>query len=164
MMNKTIDIYSKGDYPANVLSNFYPIAFKIDGVECQGMEGFLQSLKFKSIKAQTEVCALSGKEAKGRGQRKRLWKLTGRVYWQGRRIQRCGEEFSALILRAYREMAKQSEEFRRALISTDGAKLTHTIGKHRKRQTILTEEEFIFCLTTLRDELMKNNDCNEEKA
>ena len=65
-MNKTIDIYSKGDYPADVLSNFYPNEFVIDGVRCGGMEGFLQSLKFKSRKKQDAVAALSGKDAKER--------------------------------------------------------------------------------------------------
>ena len=63
-MKKIIDIYSKGDYPANVLSNFYPNEFVIDGVRCGGMEGFLQSLKFRRKGRQEAVAALSGKEAK----------------------------------------------------------------------------------------------------
>ena len=52
MEQKTIDIHSKGDYPANVLSNFYPNEFELDGVRCASMEGFLQSLKFKNPKKQ----------------------------------------------------------------------------------------------------------------
>ena len=45
----TIDIWSGGTYPANVLSNFYPNAFVFDGVECSSMEGLLQSLKTKNV-------------------------------------------------------------------------------------------------------------------
>jgi len=149
-MKKTIDIHSKGDYPANVLSNFYPNEFVIDGVRCGGMEGFLQSLKFKKRGRQEAVAALSGKEAKARGGRKFLWKLTGNVYWQGKRIKRQSEEFLALVTRAYREMARQSETFREALAETGDATLTHSIGKHDKRRTVLTEEEFIYCLESLR--------------
>ena len=75
---ETIDIYSKGEYPSNVLSNFYPNEFTFDGVICGGsMEGFLQSLKYKSIKKQQKICLLSGKEAKKKGKYKFLWKLTG---------------------------------------------------------------------------------------
>lgn len=42
-----LDIGSGKDYPSNALSNFAPHPFIIDGVECNSMEGFLQSLKFK---------------------------------------------------------------------------------------------------------------------
>ena len=35
-----IDVYSKGEYPADALSNFYPHAFVIDGIQCASMEGF----------------------------------------------------------------------------------------------------------------------------
>ena len=150
MEERVIDIYSKGDYPADVLSNFYPNAFVIDGVRCGGMEGFLQSLKFKSRKKQDAVAALSGKDAKERGGRKFLWKMSGNVYWQGKRIKRQSEEFLTLVTRAYREMARQSETFRDALAAAGNATLTHSIGKHDKRRTILTEEEFIYCLESLR--------------
>lgn len=42
---KAIDIWSKSQYPANVLSNLYDNSFCYDSVECGSMEGFLQSLK-----------------------------------------------------------------------------------------------------------------------
>lgn len=44
---EALDIGSGKDYPSNALSNFAPHPFVIDGVECNSMEGFLQSLKFK---------------------------------------------------------------------------------------------------------------------
>jgi predicted NAD-dependent protein-ADP-ribosyltransferase YbiA (DUF1768 family) len=69
-----IDIYSKGEYPANVLSNFYPNGFEIDGIRCRSMEGFLQSLKYSSLRRQIEVCALPGKLAKRNAQAKKWQK------------------------------------------------------------------------------------------
>ena len=141
-----IEIYSKGEYPANVLSNFAPNGFELDGVKCASMEGFLQSLKFRSVKRQLYVCSLVGKAAKELGSKKFLWKLTGRVHWQGKRYARDGEEFDALIKRAYAALYN-NEEFRTALESTRGKELRHSMGKHKKRATILTEEEFISNLT-----------------
>ena len=41
-----MDIGSKAIYPASALSNFSPHPFTFDGVECNSMEGLLQSFKF----------------------------------------------------------------------------------------------------------------------
>lgn len=144
-----IDIYSKGEYPANILSNFYANKFAFDGVECASMEGFLQALKFKNEKLQYKVCHLSGKEAKKAGQRKFLWKVTGNVYWQGKRYKRNSEDFDELRLKAYEALLNNSV-FYEALLSTKGCILTHSIGCHDKRKTILTENEFIHYLEILR--------------
>ena len=146
----TIDIYSKGEYPANVLSNFSANRFIFEGVECASMEGFLQALKFKSAKKQIEICRMSGKEAKAKGSKKFMWKLTGNLYWQGKRYKRQSEQFDKLRLRAY-EALLSNGEFYNALYATKGYELTHSIGKHGKRKTILTEEEFIGYLNYLRD-------------
>ena len=137
-----IDIYSKGEYPANVLSNFYPNGFTFDGVECASMEGFLQSLKYRNAEKQKAVCALIGNEAKEAGGKKFLWKLTGNLYWQGKRYKRKSGEFDALRLNAYKAML-ENNTFRLALESAREKTLTHSIGKHNKRTTVLTEEEFI---------------------
>ncbi len=149
-----MDIYSKGDYPANVLSNFAPNEFVIDGVKCGGMEGFLQSLKFKNIKKQIKICALSGKQAKKKGHRKFIWKLTHNVWWQGVKIKRTSEDFSHLIKRAYMCLSK-NDIFKKALIDTGSEELTHSIGSHNPNKTILTEEEFITNLLIIRDYLNK---------
>lgn len=145
---ETIDIYSKGDYPANVLSNFYPNSFVFDGVECASMEGFLQSLKYRNQKKQLKVCGLVGKEAKAAGNRKFLWKLTGNLYWKGRRYKRNSKEFDELRLSAYKSLL-YNDTFHKALECAKGKTLQHTMGKHKKRATILTEEEFIGYLNSL---------------
>ena len=65
-----MDIGSRQAYPCNALSNFAPHPFIIDGIECASMEGFLQSLKFKSTDMQKYVCTLVGKAAKFKGKDK----------------------------------------------------------------------------------------------
>ncbi len=147
-----MDIHSKGEYPSNALSNFAPHRFEIDGVQCGGMEGFLQSLKFKNVKKQERVCAMSGKEAKNEGKRKIFWKLTRNIWWRGKKIKRNGGEFQALIDRAYSELLK-NPDFAKALIDSGNEELTHSIGCRNWRRTVLTEEEFISRLLSLRKKL-----------
>ena len=148
----TIDIYSKGEYPADVLSNFSPNGFVFDGVECASMEGFLQSLKYRNAKQQIAVCGLVGKQAKEAGSKKFMWKLTGNLYWKGKRYKRKSAEFDELRLRAY-EALLNNDAFRAALTVAKGKTLAHTMGKHNKRATILTEEEFIGYLNILTERL-----------
>ena len=150
-MDQIIDIYSKGEYPADRLSNFYPHAFLIDGVPCASMEGFLQSLKFRSRKKQRAICLLVGKEAKKKGSRKFFWRLSGMLYWNGVRIKRQSASFSELLTRAYLEMYLQAASFREALTASEGKRLVHSIGGSDPKRTVLTEEEFIACLNMLRD-------------
>lgn len=145
-----IDIHSEGEYPANLLSNFYPHSFIIDGVECHSMEGFLQSMKYCTSKSQKRVALLCGKKAKSAGAKKRLWRCFGIVFWQGRIYKRGGSAFWELLRRAYGELYSQNTAFREALNSTRGRTIVHSIGLQDKRKTILTECEFISLLNELR--------------
>lgn len=72
-----MDIGSGKAYPCNALSNFAPHPFVFDGVECNSMEGLLQSFKFANPEMQEAVCKLVGKAAKFKGKKKngRLLKL-----------------------------------------------------------------------------------------
>ncbi len=149
-----MDIYSKVEYPSNMLSNFAPHEFELDGVKCASMEGFLQSLKYKNAKKQIKVCALVGKEAKKAGNQKFLWKLTHNVWWQGHKIKRTSPEFAKLIDRAYFELSKIAL-FSKALLDTGDDELTHSMGSHNKFKTILTEEEFVLRLMQVRAHLQK---------
>lgn len=67
---KTIDIGVDEGYPSEVLSNFHPYTFVVDGVHCASMEGFLQSVKFENEEKQILVCGLIGKQAKFKGKKK----------------------------------------------------------------------------------------------
>jgi len=142
---RIIDVYSSGEYPANVLSNFYPNSFVFDGVACASMEGLLQSLKTKNPELQKKVCGLSGKAAKFAFRRKFpniRWKLTGKLYWKGKAMGRHSDEYQIFLDNAYMALC-DNETFAAALKNADGAKLTHTIGKQDARKTILTEYEFL---------------------
>ena len=147
-----LEIKSSYDYPSNALSNFYPHSFILDGVECASMEGFLQSLKYKNPKKQRKICTYTGLKAKKKGKFKFVWKLTGNVYWQGDKINRLSYDFQELIKRAYGAML-ENEGFKKALVDSKGYKLSHKIGQQDPKKTILTENEFISILNSLRNAL-----------
>ncbi|NPV13102.1 MAG: hypothetical protein HPY57_15150 [Ignavibacteria bacterium] len=145
-----MDISSKGKYPSNALSNFSPHPFVLDGVEISSMEGFLQSLKFKSPEMQVEVCKLVGLAAKMKGKNKK-WFKTQTLYWRGVEIKRDSDEYQELLDRAYNAMYEQSDSFRKALAASVGCTLTHSMGKNKKNETVLTTQEFCSRLSILRD-------------
>ena len=136
-----MDIKSGFGYPASALSNFAPHPFVFDGVEVASMEGFLQSLKFDKEHIQVEVCKLVGKAAKFRG-KKKDWRVDQKLYWKGVTYERKGDAYQELLDRAYYEMAIQSDSFRRALLATHQANITHSIGRSKEAETVLTEREF----------------------
>lgn len=147
-----IDIYSKGEYPSCALSNFAEYEFYIDNVKCSSMEGFLQSLKFKSIKKQQQVCLLTGKDAKNSTRHtiaQLRWRITHNLYWQGKRINRFSDEYQKLLDKAY-EALSQNSDFEKALKDSLPYTLAHSIGKTDKRITVLTEYELISRLERMR--------------
>lgn len=155
--SNTIDIHSKDDYPSCTLSNFAEHEFYIDNVKCSSMEGFPQSLKFKNINKQKQVCLLSGKEAKNSTRHtlaQTRWRITHNLYWQGKRINRFSDEYQELLDRAYCELSKNTD-FIRALFETAEKELVHSIGKNDARKTVLTEYEFIYRLSRIRDVVFK---------
>ena len=148
-----MDIGSGNAYPSCALSNFAPHPFVIDGVECASMEGFLQSLKFKNADMQKEVCKLVGIAAKRRGREKR-WFTTQTLYWQGKEYKRDSQEYQDLLDRAY-DALSENTGFRKALLATGNATLTHNIGKTRITETVLTRQEFCSRLRAIRERLQK---------
>lgn len=144
-----MDIGSGNGYPESSLSNFAPHPFTIDGVLCNSMEGFLQSLKFSSIEMQRHVCTLVGKAAKFKGKKKK-WYQKQELYWNGVTYKRDSDEYQNLLNRAYNELYK-NDGFRKALESTKGSVLTHSIGKSKQSETVLTTSEFCGRLMHLRD-------------
>lgn len=147
-----VDISSREYGPAAILSNFTENHFVFDGVECGGMEGFVQALKHEDVEKQKKICALWGVRAKRKG--KGNWKITQTVYWKGRQISRHSDEFQLLVRDAFRAMFEQCPKFREALAATGRKNLYHSMGKADPRDTILTEHEFCSILTDLRNELL----------
>ena len=150
-----MDIGSGTGFPASNLSNFAPHAFTIDGVECASMEGFLQSLKFSNPEMQKEVCKLVGRAAKFKGKKKK-WYRDQTLYWQGKTYKRDSDEYQELLDRAYDQLSK-NEGFRKALLATGNATFTHSMGKNKQSETVLTVKEFTSRLTKIRERLKKEN-------
>lgn len=148
-----MDIGSGSGFPSASLSNFAPHPFIIDGIQCNSMEGFLQSLKFKDIEMQRQVCLLVGKAAKFKGKKKKWWR-TQTLHWQGQEIKRDSVEFQTLLDRAFDALSTNSG-FRNALLATGTAQLTHSIGKNKITETVLTTSEFCSRLTKIRERLRK---------
>ena len=150
-----MDIGSGSGFPSGTLSNFAPHPFVIDGVECNSMEGFLQSLKFSNPEMQKEVCKLVGKAAKFKGKKKKWWR-TQTLWWQGVEIARSSEEYQILLDRAFDALA-QNSNFRAALLATGNSVLTHSIGKTKITETVLTRQEFCSRLTKIRERIRKED-------
>ena len=144
-----MDIGSGNGYPSSALSNFAPHEFDLDGVKCASMEGFLQSLKFSSVEMQEYVCSLIGIAAKRKGKKKN-WRTTQTLYWRSNKIKRDSREYQELLDRAYMALYNNNG-FRKALDASQNAVFTHSIGKTKESETVLTIKEFCSRLTKLRD-------------
>jgi len=116
------------------------------------MEGFLQGLKFKNPEMQKHICTLVGFSAKKSGSKKN-WYETRILWWDGNPIQRDSKEYQELLDEAYEALFFQNEKAKKALLATQDANLTHSIGKKKKQDTILTEREFCSRLMKLREKL-----------
>lgn len=146
-----MDIGSGTGYPSSALSNFAPHPFVIDGVQCNSMEGFLQSLKFKDPEMQKQVCLLVGKAAKFKGKKKKWWR-DQTLYWKGVAIYRNTDDYQCLLDRAFNALAENTS-FQKALLATGDAVLTHSIGKTKPEETVLTRNEFCSRLMSIRNRL-----------
>ena len=146
-----MDIGSGSGFPSAALSNFAPHPFVFDGVECNSMEGLLQSFKFSSPEMQREVCKLAGKQAKFKGKKKK-WFKTQTLFWQGEEFKRDSEAYQELLDRAF-DALSTNEGFKRALLATGHSTLTHSIGKTKQSETVLTRTEFCSRLTAIRERL-----------
>jgi len=144
-----MDIGSGKAYPANSLSNFSPHPFKVDGVECNSMEGFLQSLKFKNMDMQKYVCTLVGRKAKFKGKHKKWWN-TQTLWWRGEEIGRHSDRYQELLDEAFTCLALNTS-FKKALERSGDAVLTHSIGNTDTSRTVLTEREFCSRLMEIRE-------------
>lgn len=148
----TMDVGSGKSYPAGKLSNFSPNKFIFDGVLCGSLEGALQSFKFENSEMQEFVCTMVGYAAKKKGSKKN-WKRTQTLYWKGVAYPRKSKEYQDLLTSLYDACFEQCENFRNALAASGNAVFTHSIGKSKETDTILTEREFCSQLTRLRNKL-----------
>jgi len=146
-----MNIGSGNRYPSNSLSNFSPHPFIYDGVKCNSMEGFLQSLKFKNPDMQIEVCKMVGRQAKFKGKPKKWWR-TQTLWWKGKEIDRHSDQYQVLLDGAYLALSK-NKKFANALRASGNSALTHSLGNSNPNRTILTVREFCGRLERLREKL-----------
>ena len=152
---KAVDIWSKSEYPADVLSNLCSNGFRFDGMVCGSMEGFLQLLKQKDKDKQRQICSMKGKNAKK--MTSTGWQTDQIVWWRGNPIDRQSQDFYNFISAAYLSMFEQNERFHTALMSTRDMTLYHSRGEQNPYKTILTESEFCQILTKMRDDYDKRD-------
>lgn len=147
-----MDIKAGNPYPSGALSNFAPQSFNIDGIHCASMEGFLQSLKFKNPDMQIEVCSMVGAKAKRYGANKN-WQRTQTLWWRGVAMERKSLEYQQLLDKAFMLKFSQNTKARNALLATNKANLTHSIGRTKQNETVLTKQEFCSRLHSIRNYL-----------
>ncbi len=134
------------------LSNFAARPFTFRGVECNSMEGLLQSFKYESPDMQEYVCTLVGFKAKKKGYNKNWWtKQT--LYWNGEPIKRDSQEYQDLLDEAFNALFRGNKKAQAALLATGDAVLKHSIGKKKITDTVLTEKEFCSRLMKIREQL-----------
>lgn len=150
-----MDIGSGNSYPSNALSNFAPHPFIFEGILCNSMEGFLQSLKFSNPEMQKEICKLVGKAAKFKGKHKK-WYQSQTLYWKGKEYKRDSDEYQKLLDDAFWALCN-NQSFQEALLASGDAVLTHSIGKRKINETVLTSKEFCSRLTKMRAALKNNS-------
>ena len=156
----SINISSKNKGVAGALSNFAPHPFILDGVTCNSMEGFLQSLKYENPDMQKQVASLVGRKAKFKGQKKK-WYTKQILYWQGQEYPRDSQAYTKLIERAF-DAYSQNTKVQKLLLSTNDAVFEHTMGQKKKNRTVLTRTEFVSNLTRIRANLRKQKDAEKE--
>lgn len=98
---------------------------------------------------------LVGKAAKFKGKKKKWWK-TQTLYWQGKEYKRDSVEYQQLLDRAF-DALSENAGFQKALLATGNATLTHSIGKNKITETVLTRSEFCSRLTIIRERLKEKN-------
>ncbi len=146
---KTLNIHSRGRWPASALSNFAPHTFVFRGIHFECVEALLQGLKFQDPNEQKIVFALDARKAKKTGSRSD-WQASQTLWWLGQPMGRLSQDYQTLLNDAFRTLYAQNEEARKALLATGDAVLIHRIGKTNPAETVLTQDEFISRLTKLR--------------
>lgn len=147
-INRILDI-SYDDEISAPLSNLFPHKFVIDGVKCQSMESFIQSLRVEDVDVQRKICEeYSGYMAYKMRLALPDWTEKEIVYWQNKKIIREFEEYDKLITRAY-DMLFENEVFRYFLNIAKDYVLIYNIGGKSIDKTLLTQDEYIGQLNRL---------------
>lgn len=162
-----IDINIEGEEPANILSNLYDETFEYDNTMFASVESFFQGLKFKDAKRQAEIFAMPGKAARKAGIYHNWWKLTGNLYFKGKKINRYSFDYDKLIAVPFlSRFCNDNGKFKQDLLDTKFKTLTYSNGKAEKYQTVLTQSEYLNILNFVKrkafDEYYLNENTTED--
>lgn len=141
---------------AKILSNLFPYEFEFKGKKLNSIESFFQGIKFKDVEMQNLVFSYHSlnsnyvKACSGYD-----WKKSGKLYWQGKEIDRYSEQYDDLIDELYIS-AIQNSLYRNALKTCD-KEIIHTMGGKEKNETVFTRYEFENQLNCLKDFLRKED-------
>lgn len=144
-----IDYRSK-NITEKVLSNLQPCEFVFLEKHCKSVEGVLQSLKFTDETKQSETIALAGFPAKMAGKNVKYTNL----HWFGVSFDRKSNFYQEFLNELFFCSFEQNLLRQKELISTQNHTLKHTIGCNDPSKTILTVDEFINNLTSIRYDLI----------
>lgn len=152
-MKKVLDLHYRSENPlAKSLSNLYPYTFNMDGYMIKSMEGFLQSLKTDNTDEKIKMWGMHGVSCWKYGQQFNNWKDNQILYWDNYLIYRHSEEYDLLIQRAYDNLL-ENDEFYDNLKKSIGYKLSHSMGKTDKSDSLLTKYEYIDNMNRIRDKI-----------
>ena len=137
---------------SKALSNLFPYSFIFRGKKVSSVEGVLQGIKYKDKKIQNLVLNYSGLDAyhTRAANNYDFWGNNGKLYWQGKEINRHGEEYQNFLDELYVSLLK-NKLFQRVLISSGDKYLLHHIGQTDPKITVLTRYEYESRLNTLRE-------------
>ncbi|MBE5746469.1 MAG: hypothetical protein E7359_04220 [Clostridiales bacterium] len=137
---------------ARVLSNLYPMEFVFRGKKVKSIEGVLQGIKYKDKKLQNLVLNYFGLDAYHTRacNEADFWGQTGKLYWQGKEINRFSEDYQLFLDELYISAVK-NPLYKRALLNTGNKYLLHHIGRNDPNETVLTRYEYESRLNLLRD-------------
>ena len=153
-MKKTLDLHYRSDNElAKSLSNLYPYTFLMDGYMIRSMEGFLQSIKVKDFEEKIKLWRMFGVKCWKYGQQFNDWKETQILYDNfGKPINRHSPEYDFLIQKAF-DCLFTNEDFRDKMKQSMGYRVTHSMGKTDKTDSVLTKDEYIANIERLRNTL-----------
>jgi hypothetical protein len=116
-------------------------------------------VKFENREMQEECCSLVGAKAWMFGRNKAPdWKVKQEVYWGGVALDREGIEYESLLEEFFDSVYKDENLNRDKLLLSGDLVLAHSSGAKEKKDSILSEGEFISNLVRIRNELFRELD------
>ena len=135
---------------SKALSNLFPYEFIFRGKKLKSIENFFQGIKFKDKKIQNMVFEYSGIPAVViKCASDYDWKKTGKVYWQGKEIDRFSDEYKLLVDELY-ICAIQNQLYRNVLRNCE-KDIVHSMGDLEEKETTFTRYEFEYELNCLKE-------------